>query len=286
MNKNDELQRPYWPVGAARFLMRYPKQAAVALIWGFAVSVVYSAKLIHWMPDFAAILQLTFPQTVVLTLFITIFLEGWILRDEITVMTRSVSSIRVFKAWSEEQIQSDISSAKKSIVIVDSYFDEASNLSSWVRAALDAGAKTLDVSVYLVSRETLFGAQRRKEQQKILANNLSASDIEALTNPVTDDQLQEYREDFASHVREIRRRLSQYKQVNLAVYEYPAMPSIRLIVVDDTTFVFGWFPLSAFNPEYMCFCLHDHPLADSDHEVVSRLREQLENIRAISALST
>jgi hypothetical protein len=203
------------------------------------------------------------------------------------------TSIRVFQKWNEKEVIGFISAAKKSIVIVDSYFDEAPHLRTWVRDALRAGATSISVKMYLLWPKKPFGAQRLKEQ-RTHKEKTAPSGVrphleqykQSLETDISLDDLKNYEAGFDGDVRAIRASLSDLSQIHLEIYTYPTMPETRLIIIDETNFLFGWFPLSAGNPDYLCFFVHQNPFSEADKEVIACLTEQLKNIQDASTLLT
>jgi hypothetical protein len=201
------------------------------------------------------------------------------------------TKIRPYGSWAVAVRK--MSKAERSILILDVFFSEHTMLRKCVADALKMKSDVikqgqssgrLEISVYMTSPSVNFGAQRNKEIEGPDIDN--AAYIEMLKQKISDKGVEhvDYKRDFKRYAARLRQIQKKYKHaIDLKVFEYFAMPSIRLIVVDDTHFIFGWFPLWEQNPTYFCLYLEDdRNLKGADEEVVNCLRGQIDNFKAIS----
>jgi len=255
----------------------------VVLADAVGVFVVNSTKLLEKYPPLAHALHFTVTESIVIALFSSIFLEGWVIAAEVRRLTRHKSAVEVFETWNDPSIIAEILGARYSVRIIDSYFDQSADLGHWAKEILNAGAKNLEVSIYMVSHQTPFGAQRDRERKK----HVSSQDIEQYKKVLWNEVKQADKDAYERAIGVYRDALMEHDQlcderIWLRIFEYPTMPSMRLIIIDDEAFFFGWFPLRAHNPPFICFSLHDHELMKADRETVKRLREQYDNVSAVS----
>lgn len=184
---------------------------------------------------------------------------------------RHQSSIKTFESWIEAE--PIIRSAQKSIVIIDSYFNHAMDLRRWVQKAVKSGVSALDISIYMASDETMFGAQRFIEKQRPHDANISYK--QSLSKGLSARDIEAYKKGIEHWAGELEACLFG-QPVSLNIYTYKTMLSIRIILVDDLHFIFGWFPLLDHNPDYICFYLKKSAdLSGADIEVVEKLIKQV-----------
>jgi transcriptional regulator with XRE-family HTH domain len=198
--------------------------------------------------------------------------------DQVPVVAVDTSKIRVFSTWAE--VDRFIASAKKSIVIIDSFFSEFARLGLLVQQAVRDEGKDLKIRIYMASPEKDFGAQRKKEMGQLADRRNSYKEL--LAAELSDDERDSYEDRFHDYEAGIREHLGKYPGVAIEVFEYPCMPSIRIIVVDGKHFVFGWFPLLAQNPTQACFYLEDAGLSGADVDLRDNLSRQIKNVEMIS----
>lgn len=201
------------------------------------------------------------------------------------------SKVVVYGTW--EPSKEVMSKAEQSITIVDSFYSEYWDLDLCVGRAiqrkqsesrLDSENKKLEISVYMTSPATDFGVQRGKEIERLAEDKETC--IELMKKQISDDEREDYRIDFKGFIKGLRLiSNARPSELTLKIYEYFAMPSTRLIVVDDRHFFFGWFPLWEHNPRYFCLYLEENSLEGADRELVRRLRGQIENVSSISKLA-
>lgn len=186
------------------------------------------------------------------------------------------STIQSFSTWDDRFLRDTVSNAKKSIEVIDSNCSEWHFLSVRAREAVEGGADNLVVSVYMLDPKQKFGAQREIEKQPFLQR--------AATRPEGFYQNQ-YQHKYEENVRDIRDaiemvKLPSGKPVDVHFYTYPTMPCLRVIIVDDSQFIFGWFPLGALNPNHPCFFLSASSiLTKSDERVLFYLKNQINEIK-------
>lgn len=185
------------------------------------------------------------------------------------------SKIVAHTTWKPSTIA--LSHAERSITIVDSFYSEYWDLGPCIMAK----AEELKVSVYMVSPNTDFGAQRLREMDR--AGKEDRACAANFRKSISATERKSYRHRFDECVRGLA-MIAKDTPVRLRIYEYFAMPSTRIIAVDDRHFFFGWFPLWAYNPGYVCLYLEDNGLSKADGEVLRRLRQQIKSISVISRL--
>lgn len=185
-------------------------------------------------------------------------------------------SSKACEDWDDIKIQTLLNYARKSIDIVDSYYDEAPLLANRVAKALRNGAQTLNVNVYMLDPACSFGAQRLLERES----------CEVRAQRTFDEAKAEYHDTFKECCKDLRAKFTQTRdisgsRVDLKIYKYPTMPGMRLIAVDDLHFVVGWFPLNDTNPNYPCFIVSSSSCSAADLKLVERIRQQRDEIRKV-----
>jgi hypothetical protein len=201
------------------------------------------------------------------------------------------SKVMALGTW--ERAQDLVSEAQRTVVIIDGFFSEHLQLDLSVAKAIEArqkmsektaqepSAKKLEIRVYMTSPDTAYGAQRVRDMERPDEDNAKCIDL--LKEDVSLDEREDYRKEFKLYVKRLG-HISKKRPIELSIYAYFATPSTRMIIVDDRHFVFGWFPLWEQNPAYICMYLEDRDLRGADLEVVSKLRDQVKNVHAISRL--
>lgn len=183
------------------------------------------------------------------------------------LLAHNVSSTSVFKSWAETDVLDLISSAKASIEILDSYYNEAPALAPLLNKALDNGAGCVKLGIYMLSPDSRFGGQRLREHREDTGNKSDQAYEE------------EYGKLFEACVTAAVDNLMWNKGVKLTIHKYSTMPELRLIVIDDTDFIFGWFPAKALNPHHPCFHLRAKSPFPMDQVAVEALRHHFMCIR-------
>jgi hypothetical protein len=195
----------------------------------------------------------------------------------------NLSGIVAHKTWNE--VDEIFSRAEKSIEIIDSFFlNEIGAVAHQIGEAVHHGARKLDLSIFMASPEMDFAVQRTREIGRFKAGN-HIPFKKKLWAPITDGERESYTNAFyETYVPNIYRYFT-LPEVNPMVFKYPSLPATRIYRIDDKHFVFGWFPLFERNPTYICLSLtRSDNLSDADAEVVQKLTEQIEHIKAISEL--
>lgn len=183
-------------------------------------------------------------------------------------------AISAFSSWHHPEIHEIVSSARRSIDIVDTYYDEATTLVPLVATAVRNGATELRVSVYMLDPRKSFGAHRLREKASPRVRTArSWSDCRRAFRRLFKEKCEELRDAFAEN-NEVRRA-----GIRLRLYAYPTMRALRLIAVDETHFIVGWFPLHDTNPNYCCMLLSKTTASFTEHDVIAKIEGQLREIR-------
>jgi transcriptional regulator with XRE-family HTH domain len=210
--------------------------------------------------------------------------------DQITEKARgnakwpTYSSIQICKDW--ELSWQMIASAKKSILIIDSFF---SNEHGRLRPALSENAEMraepLTVSIYMTSHKREFGAQRMRELDNFGKKGkpkLSASFVKRITK----GELKRYREKLYDIVGPIQLS-GEGLHARVTLYEYFCLPSLRIIVVDNSHFFWSGFPPGAQNPGHVCFYMcDDGNLNLADDELRTSLIAHIDCLQRLSRKMT
>ncbi|HXM61769.1 MAG TPA: PIG-L deacetylase family protein [Terriglobales bacterium] len=192
-----------------------------------------------------------------------------------TLATSRFSRIRVFDTWHDSEIQDILSNARQSIEIVDSHYDEATDLVPLVGRALKNVEGCLEIAIHMLDPAKPYGAQRLLEKTgHAVRATKQSKEFEKLYTRTFAEDCKRLWESFDAN-RTIR---DAHGKVRLIVYSYPTMPGIRLIAVDDSHFAVGWFPLNDTNPNYPCLLVSAASSSALDQEVVRRLRQQIDEV--------
>jgi hypothetical protein len=197
----------------------------------------------------------------------------------VQISDKSLRSIEVFDGWSETY--PTISSAKKSIVIVDSFLvNEVGPIETCVKNAVaQPGVGRLAISIYMASPKREFGAQRVREKE---GPHTSNEYKQALESPISTADWNAHIDRFNLSLREIRSHIATLPGVDLEIRTYPTMPTTRIFVIDDIDYFFGWFPLLNGNPAYSCCHLRDDGVDKAGKTLAKALHDQVEIIHSIS----
>ncbi len=216
--------------------------------------------------------------------FVVTLIERFVFReDELSVA--ATSCITPLESWHDPRVDLLISSAKESIEVVDSYFDEATYLAPLVGRALSKAKGPLAVTVRMVDPIVPFGPQRYLERLEYTERS----------GKTWEEFSRQYQEDFQTYCTAIRAGFNNNRQLRdalrnghlvLEIYKYRTMPQIRLIVVDKSNVVFGWYPLADTNPNFPCFMLLSSSPVSIDQAVVERITVQLAEIHRESSKLT
>ena len=183
-------------------------------------------------------------------------------------------NLRSLLTWNALEIYQTVSHAKQSIEIVDTYYDEAPHLASLAVNAIHNGARSLRISIYMLDPDGMFGAQRLLE-------------IETFENRAGKDWKRykaKYRQTFDAARKSIWQSFHRTRELHEAgilpeLYIYGTMPGMRILAIDDESFVVGWFPQGDINPAYPCFIVRKSSSSEHDKTLVKKLRQQLVEIR-------
>lgn len=179
------------------------------------------------------------------------------------------SHVRAFSNWRVDEIREHLLSAKSSIVIIESWVAEAATLAGYIRDASQRTRNTLKVEIFMLDPEKPFGAQRRAEVEGIVSGN---------------DTIwkQKYLNKFDESIDVMQRHLADAKNIDLKIYKYPTLPEMRLYVIDDADFVFGWFPFKSPSTENVCFYVSKYSKIKESLIAIESLQKQLNEIRSVS----
>jgi hypothetical protein len=194
-------------------------------------------------------------------------------------------------SWSEAY--PIISSAKKSIVIIDSFLaGEILDVAEQVeKAATGADLAQLRVSLLMASPKMPFGAQRIREKElpevatsRKLPNAKKTLDRfgRALSKKISPQDLERHVERFEQSIYEVLSHIANVDKVQVEILTYPAMITARFFVIDDRDFLVGWFPLMGANPGYPCCYLRDATGDPIQKELIGKFRRQVAIFRGIS----
>lgn len=184
----------------------------------------------------------------------------------------SYSGLQIYKDW--EPAWPFIEDARESVLILDSFFsNEHGRLGPALRKNADRRSKHLKVSIYMASPKRAFGAQRVREK------DLPAKELLARKTTPRDEG--RYRNTFRDLVSGIR----NYGDCNadIFVFEYVCMPSLRIVLVDQTHFFWGWYPLEAQNPTHICLYVRGGSQNAADNELCEKLSKHIEKVMDRSA---
>lgn len=177
------------------------------------------------------------------------------------------SGLLIYKDW--EPAWPVIEAARESVLILDSFFsNEHGRLGPALRKNADRRSKRLKISIYMASPKRAFGAQRVREK------DLPAKELLARKTTFRDEG--RYRNTFRDLVSGIR----NYGDCNadISVFEYICMPSLRIILVDQIHFFWGWYPLEAQNPTHICLYVRGGSQNAADNELCERLGKHIEKV--------
>jgi transcriptional regulator with XRE-family HTH domain len=189
----------------------------------------------------------------------------------------SHSRIQVHKGW--EQSWSAIEQAQEEILIIDSFFSEFAHLGMALGKNAAQRKKSLSLSMYMASPQKDFGAQRVRE--KDLPNDDKTDLFALLIAQTTKRERKDYETTFHTFEIGIKQHVGRHNVI-VDVFEYICMPSLRIIVVDQIQFFFGWFPLANQNPGHICFHLRNEALNAADAELREKLDVHIDRVRRLS----
>jgi len=234
----------------------------IVLFW--CVYVAVKAQWNHedvgkWGPQVVSIIGL---------LAVVILIDQWNRSELITQIGRllpNASATRLLNTWGEAD--KFISSARSKIDFVDSLHSDSSHFSTLIGEA--GKANSLKVNIHMLDPDFDYGAARLQEM-RIGDKDKTIPDLKT-----------EYLAEFGTCLNQIKTHLSEIPKVSLQVFKYKTMPGMRMIIIDDSHFIVGWFPLYARNPAYSCIYVPANSLAEQDVEAVKRFRKQLEWVQTM-----
>jgi transcriptional regulator with XRE-family HTH domain len=202
---------------------------------------------------------------------------------EIEVLYRPVakpsSSLQILERWGAEYDM--IAQAETSVLILDSYFSEYGRLGSALRARSRKHPKPLDIEIYMASPDYDFGAQRFREMTAVRALAPAKKPQRLLRDQLTDKEREDYEHHFHFLEQSIAAAVRPFAP-EFKIYEYSCMPGLRVVVIDEMKYVFGWYPLGAQNPAHTCFHLKFENLGGADASLLYDLQDQINNVKAAS----
>ena len=80
---------------------------------------------------------------------------------------------------------------------------------------------------------------------------------------ISESERKKHKEKFDECAYEIRSYLASMR-ITPKIYKYPTMIASRIFIIDDSEYIFGWFPLLNHNPEYVCCHLSRKGLSRND----------------------
>jgi hypothetical protein len=170
----------------------------------------------------------------------------------------------ILPTWHDPTVRGVISRAMRSVVILDSYFSEAAWLASILPRTPKNNTGRLTVTLYICSRDGLFGAQRVAEHS-------------GKSRPIPD--LRTYQKKFDEWLVDLQTLVGELPNIDLEVYEYETMPELRLFVVDDTQFVYGYFPAHTTNPWHPCQYVHRSVLPGTRSLLIDHLYQHVRKVK-------
>jgi len=161
----------------------------------------------------------------------------------------------ICNSWTENQVYRQIENAKNKIVLVQSWFPDASTLADKIVKASNhrkKSKKKLEVEIFLSSPDSIFGAQRWLEVHKKIG------DISIL------DAQKKHLEEYNSSISNFKSRLLNLKNIKLNLYSYNTLPSLKVYSIDDKYFYFGWLGLDSNSTQNVCFFIQNEKSSKSD----------------------
>lgn len=192
-------------------------------------------------------------------------------RKEIQSVSATSSSIRVYPDWGAHRISDTLSSVSETIAIVDSWYGESQYLAGCIKASKSRKDR-LEIKVYMLDPDGPYGAQRYSEW----AGVVNATEEMQVT------YREKFRGKFNDTITTLRRHTLGIAGIELSFFRYATMPKLRLFIVDDKEFLFGWFPL--LEPSYNNVCFHVSSTDSPLEPVVSSLRDYYNAVHSISEL--
>ncbi len=204
---------------------------------------------------------------------------------EIAPRQNSARGVQVLDRWGHEY--GLIAQARVSVLVIDSYFSEYGRLGSALRARSRTQREPLDVEIFMASPDYDFGAQRFREMTSMPVFRSTKGGPQPLSDQLTDKQREDYEFHFHYLEQGAMAAAQPYAGSNehpgsVKIYEYRCMPGLRIVVIDNFHFIFGWFPLFAQNPAHTCFYLRDENLEGADAALLDDINMQIKNVKEAS----
>lgn len=199
---------------------------------------------------------------------------------EVRLATEGVADIHVYTSWNESKVQDIIASAQRSILIIDSWFDEAPYFTHLIEKAKQHVGAQIEVTVCMADKEgDNFGAQRLKEIGQVRLHEIFNRVYHKVANMGTSNDMfrRVYEQYFDDSVSALLLYLGDPK-VKLRVFAHRLMPGIRMTVVDDTIYLFSWFPIGSVSAKNVCFCVSTNSVSTRSQLTAKVLRTQIDAI--------
>jgi hypothetical protein len=187
------------------------------------------------------------------------------LASKVDSLKEGTGVVSIFSSWNDSGVKALISSATESLVIVDTWYDEATELARLIADAKAHAPGDLKVDVYMLSEASPFGEQRKRE----IAGG----------RPI-DSSGAAYAQSFGEGVAALRGNVGAVPGVRLALYRYTTMPGLRLTVVDERKYVFSWFPFGTYSVNNVCLMISTDAVSRVGLEAITCLRRQLKGIKS------
>jgi hypothetical protein len=181
---------------------------------------------------------------------------------EVRLATEGTGDVKIFSCWNEQAVNNLIASAKRSVIFIDSWFNEGVPFSYLTGRAKQAHGAKLTVSIYLVKKNGPFGSQRLRE--------IGEDRLHEVMPYNNGDLAKCYDQLFDNGIAELLLNAND-DAVDLHLYEHDLMPGIRLVVIDNDKYLFSWFPLGTVSIQNICFCLSTDSVAERDQIAISGL---------------
>lgn len=143
-----------------------------------------------------------------------------------------ILDFKIYEKWTDSEIHNLLKSAKKSIIIIDSWFDDASILSALRNCEINSDSKLL-LEVYMADPDQLHPHGFYRYLQIYGHKSSPNSDREKFAD---------YKAKFNNCLRNLSAHVDKLPYINLEVRKYSIQPVIRLFMIDQKEFLFTWFP--------------------------------------------
>ena len=177
---------------------------------------------------------------------------------------------RVYENWGVWEISALLRQARSSITVIDSWLCEATEIARSIREAADAAKSSIEVNLFFIDPDKPYGGQRIAEMEQ---NPSEISEKGAKGK---------FRGQFESSMERLRQHLKSADNVDLHIFLYSTMPSLRLYVIDNQEFVFCWFPLGKSSSDAACFHLSARSSDKNIYLAIKEIRDEIKAIRDMS----